>query len=210
MKQIVKTLLRPFARFVKDDRASVTMEAVMVLPLLLWGYFGMFILYDGYRALSSNIRASYTISDMLSRETNPIDQAYLNGLNDIQDVLTQSNYRTVLRVTVARYTDTDGDGEVDPGEHTLEWSNSTTGKDPITAANFQTAIIDYLPAMQDTGVLVVVETWMAYVPFMNITLEQLYTPGPASDRVVFGPFYFEGLVTTRPRFANQLCWEACY
>ncbi len=55
-------------QFVECDDASITVEAVMILPLLLWGYFGMFVLFDGYRAASSNIRANYTIADMLSRE----------------------------------------------------------------------------------------------------------------------------------------------
>lgn len=49
---------------------------------------------------------------------------------------------------------------------------------------------------------------MAYVPFMNITLEQLYQMENKSDRVVFGPFYFQARVITRPRFAGQLLFES--
>lgn len=202
-----RILLRPFARYLRDEHASVTVEAVMILPILLWGYFGMFILFDGYRALSANIRASYTISDMLSRETQAINAAYIEGLNDIQDVLTQSRHRTVLRVTSVRYRDLDGDGVADDGEHSLEWSYSTLGKEPIADGNLYTDIVPHLPPMPDSGTLIVVETWMAFAPFMNITLEQLYQTGAKSDRVVFGPFYFEGIVTTRPRFAAQLVWE---
>jgi len=194
---LFKTGLRPFRRYLGDERASITVEMVMVFPILLWGYFGMFILFDAYRALSSNIRASYTISDMLSREVNEVNAAYIEGLNDIQDVLTQSPERTVLRVTFVSY---DAASET----HTLEGSYSTEGKDPIAAGNFQTAIVDNLPPMPDTGWLIVVETWVAYIPFMNITLEQLYQMGEKSDRYVFGPFFFESLVSVRPRFAGQM------
>jgi len=205
--QLIREILSRFRRYCGDESASITVEAVMVLPILLWGYFGLFILYDGYRALGSNIRAGHTISDLLSRETNAVNAAYIEGLNDIQDILTQSSERTVLRVTVASYFDSNGNGSVETGEHSLIWSYSTTGQDAIVAANFEDDIVPYLPPMPDGGQLIVVETWMAHVPFLNITLENLYTEG-GSERVVFGPFYFESLVITRPRFAGQLVWES--
>ena len=179
-------VFRPFRRFLRDDSASVTVEAVMVLPLLIWGYFGMFILFEGYRALSTNIRVSYTISDLLSREVNAVNADYIDGLNAIQEVMTQSAQRTVLRVSVVSY-------DEDADDHALEWSYSTPGQEPIEAADIDTAIIPYLPPMPHGGQLVVVETWMAFEPFMNISLDS---------------FYFESLVTTRPRFAGQLIWES--
>lgn len=198
--RLAATLLSPFARFARTERASISVEVVMVLPLLLWGYLGMFTLFDGYRALSSNIRASYTVSDMLSRETKAVNAAYIDGLNDILDVLTQSPYRTVMRVTTVQY-----DGK--NNDYILDWSYSTQGQAAITEANLDTAIVPYLPVMPDGGVLIVVETWMAFVPLLNITLEQLYQMGEKSDRVVFDAFYFESLTTTRPRFAGHLAWE---
>lgn len=209
MITLAKRLLRPFGRYLKDERASVTVEVVMVLPIMLWGYFGMFVLFDGYRALSANIRTGYTISDMISRQST-INQAALEGLNDIQDVLTQSHHRTVLRVTAVRYRDLDNDGLVDPGEHILEWSHSTAGKSPLTQADLPTAVVPVMPSMADTSVLIVVETFMAFVPFVNLTQEQLicnYIDDCDVDRIVFGPFYFETIVVTRPRFANQLIWK---
>ena len=207
MMRILRSASRPFRRYLRDDSASISVEAVMVLPLLLWGYFGMFILFDAYRSLASNIRVAYTISDMLSRETNAVTPAYIEGLNDIQDVLTQSPHRTVLRVTTVRFSDDNNNGVADAGEHTLEWSYSTAGKAKIETGDLYSKIVPYLPPMPDAGVLVVVETWMAYVPFMNITLEQHYQMENKSDRIVFGPFYFESLVATRPRFAGQLVFD---
>lgn len=185
-------------RFLRDEDASITIEAVMILPLLLWGYFGMFVLYDGYRAASSNIRASYTISDMLSREDQTVvTQAYVDGLNDIQDVLTQSPHRTVLRVTAVEFFN---------GQFSINnnCSFSTAGKTAVTDATLTTEILPYLPTMGSGDVLLVVETWMAFVPFMNITLETLYNPNASPDKVVFGPFYFENIVTTRPRHGGPI------
>ena len=190
-------MLKQIRTFYEDQRASVTVEVVMVLPLLLWGYFGLFVLFDGYRALSANIRVAYTVSDMISRETE-MNGPFIEGLNDLQDVLTQSPHRTVLRVTAVSY-------DADADDHELEWSYSTAGKTAVAAGSMSTEIEPYLPVMSDTEWLIVVETWMAFVPFLSITLDELYGKERDPD-AVFGPFYFESLVTTRPRFAGQLCW----
>ena len=205
---ILQPLLRPFRRYLRDESASLSVEAVMILPLLLWGYFGMFILFDAYRALAGNIRVSYTVSDMLTRETETVTPAYIEGLNNIQEVLTQSPARTVLRVTTIRFVDSNENGLADPGEHFLEWSYSTAGKTAVTEADYEVQIVPYLPPMPDSSVMVVVETWMAYVPFMNITLKPFYESGTTAGQTVFGPFYFKSLVANRPRFAGQLVWDA--
>ena len=178
---------RRIARFRRDPDASMSLETVLVFPLLIWGVFGMFILFEGYRALSSNVRAAHTIGDMLSRETNTVTPGYIEGLNDILDVLTTSNHRTVLRVTVVRY-----DEQTD--DHILEWSYATdaNGIDAVTDGTLDTIIVPHLPPMPDEGVLAVVETWVAFEPFMNITLK---------------PFYFEQRTITRPRFAGRIDWD---
>ena len=178
-------VLNKIKTFLRDSQASVSLEAVLVFPLLIWAYFGMFTLFDGYRALSSNIRASYTISELLSRGTDQfVDEAYLAGLNDMLDVLTQSSHRTVLRVTVVQW-DENNDS------HILQWSESTPGKSGLTEADMATKIEPYMPPMPNGSELIMVETWMAFVPFMNITLE---------------PFYFEALTVIRPR-GPQLKWN---
>jgi hypothetical protein len=152
------------------------------MPLLWWAYFGMFVWFEGYRSIAANNRASYTISDMLSRETNSVTPEYLQGLNKMVDILTQSQYRTVLRVSVVSY---DEDNE----EHTLEWSYSTEGKNKVADGEVNSKLVPYLPPMPDAAQVIVVETWMAFVPFLNVGI---------------APKYFESLTTIRPRFAGQL------
>lgn len=184
---LMAPLRRIFSRarqFATDGRAGLSVEAVFIFPVLLWGYFGMFILFDGYRALGTNTRAAYTISDMLSRETNAITSTYIEGLNDVLDVLTQSPHRTVLRVSVVSY-------DANTDELELDWSYSTAGVDAIVDSTLH-ELVPHIPNMNDPGVAIVVETYMAFVPFMNISLDA---------------FYFEALVVTRPRFAPQLVWS---
>lgn len=176
--------LRHIKRFLGDQHATLSVEAVMIFPLLLWAYFGMFIMFDGYRTLATNSRATYTIADILSRETDFVTPTYLAGLNDMQDILTQSAKRTVLRVSVIRYDD-------DTDSYELEWSHSTAGVAAIEDATLG-ELMPHVPIMANPGVAIVVETYLAFEPFMDISLKS---------------FYFESIVVTRPRFANQLVWS---
>lgn len=199
---------RNLHRFARDERASLTVEMVMVLPLLLWGYFGMFVLFDGYRAIASNIRAGYTIADMISRQ-DVVDAAFIEGLNGVQDVLTQSPYRTVLRVSAVSYYEDQND---DPGEgeFQLDWSYSTAGKNKVNNGNFDELLEPYMPAMGPASVNIVVETWMAFVPLFEITNEKLfceYNDSCGEWDYVFPPLYFESLVVTRLRYYPQICFD---
>lgn len=193
-------MLNRLHRFLRDESATVTVEVVMVLPILLWGYFGMFILFDGYRSLSANVQASYTLSDLISREKGFVNQAYVEGMNDIQDVLTQSPHRTVLRVTMVSY-------NAQTQQHTLDCSLSSPGQTAVTQGSLASQILPYLPTMGDGEQLVVVETWLAFVPFLNITLRTLWDKNAYGDREyksVFPPMYFEAFAVTRPRAAPQI------
>ncbi len=73
---------------VDDDAGSVSVETVIIMPILLWVYVATFVIFDGFRTHNQNVKAAYTIGDMLSRETNAIDNAYLEGLSDVFDFLT--------------------------------------------------------------------------------------------------------------------------
>lgn len=186
-------------RFWNEQTASVTIESVFMFPLLMWAYFGMFILFDGYRAASANVRTGYTISDLLSREDQAIvDQDYIEGLNSLQDILTQSPHRTVLRVTAVRYYN---------DEYSIynDCSFATGGKTALENGDLLTKIVPYLPTMSDSEVLIVVETWMAFVPFMNLSIRPISGGTDDPEYNVFPAFYFENLVATPHRFTELSC-----
>jgi hypothetical protein len=197
-------------RFFAREDASVSMEVVVLLPLLLWGYMGLFVLYDGYRSLHNNLNAAHTIADLISRETEGITSDYVEGLNSVQDVLTQAGQDTVLRISVVSY-----DGVAD--QHNLEWSYATAGKEAVGSGAVGTDLVPYLPIMYNGEHLIVVETWANFQPLANLSIGwrtdefNVDDEGEAreSDAEVFPAFTFEGLAVTRPRFAGQLCWETC-
>ena len=72
----LQTCLRDFAR---DIRGSLTVEAVVMFPMLFWAMLSMLVFFDAYRQNSLNVKAAFTIGDMISREVDPINAAYLDG-----------------------------------------------------------------------------------------------------------------------------------
>jgi len=173
--------------FAADTRGSVTVEAAIMLPLLVWAYCALFTFFDAYRQTSVNHKAAYTISDMVSRESTPIDDGFLDGSFEMLNFLTRSDNERRMRVSVIRYDD-------DSGDHTVEWSQ-TRG---TIAALDNDGITDWdakLPSMVDEERLILVETWSDYsAPFHIVGLNNLT---------------IETFVFTRPRFSMQVCWENC-
>jgi hypothetical protein len=174
-------------RFLSKEHGVLSTEAALVFPLLLWAYLGLFVFFEAFRTQNINVRAAYTISDMLSRETDPVNPSYIEGLNNIFALLTHSQYPTVLRVSGVRY-DSINDSNI------LVWSyvdGGTGVKQPITQGSLS-SIEPQIPVMGDGDFSIVVETWAGFVPMLNVGIDAQY---------------FENFVVTRPRFAPQVVWS---
>ena len=180
--RLLKARLRAFA---EDARGSVTVEVVILLPLLYWTYCAMFVFFDAYRQTSINQKAAYTVSDMLSRETDPIDGNYLSNVQRMYEFLTRSHTDPKIRISVVRYRDS-------TKKFTVEWSKTRGGKSQLDDNAVQNWN-DKLPAILDNERIIVVESWTDYVAPFNIGLAD--TP-------------ISTFVFTKPRFAPQLLWES--
>ncbi|SEO36018.1 TadE-like protein [Salinihabitans flavidus] len=181
------SIFRRFRRFWPNDRGSVSVEAVIILPILLWAYMGSFIFFDMYRANSTASKAAYTISDMLSRETQAINQTYLNNSLDLFRFLsgTQDDESgTALRVSLISW-----DGEEQ--RHELHWSHIAGTKSALEDKDID-ALADDLPDMANGEALILVETFATFTPSMNVGVSELD---------------LETFIFTRPRFAPQLVWS---
>ncbi len=174
-------------RFWRREDGLLSTEAALIMPMLLFAYAGLFTIYDAFRVQNLNVRGSYTLSDLLSRESQCIDAEYIEGLNGILSVLTQSTYPTILRVSVISFDD-------DTEDYELEWSSVDGGGDDILPLTGPTlaAMESKIPVMSSADIAILVETWSGFVPMMDFGLEA---------------FYFENFVVTRPRFVNQLHWD---
>ena len=59
------TLLQRFRVFRDDTRGSMPTEGVMAATFLIWWYIASFQFFDAYRQKNVNLKAAYTIADMV-------------------------------------------------------------------------------------------------------------------------------------------------
>ncbi|WOI57053.1 hypothetical protein [Palleronia sp. LCG004] len=173
-------------RFARCEDGSYSVEAVMILPLLLWVALASMTFIDGYRQQNANLRTTYTIADMLSRQSDPVGPRFVDGLGRIHTFLTQGKNETSLRVTVAIWNEPDG-------KHELVWSDST-GNAPAPITDVTLAQLSpSIPALSNGSTAIIVETWMDYEPVFKIGLS---------------PHRFHHSAIVTPRFRPQLKYEA--
>jgi Flp pilus assembly protein TadG len=176
----MKLLRMHLGRFARDTEGQLSIEAAMMIPLIVWVYVTTFTYFETFRADSTNVKAAYAVGDMLSRQTDPVNQTYIDGMRDVFRYMTLARETPWLRVSVVGF-----DGQTNA--FFLQWSNASSGHVPATLAELEPNI----PAMTPGDSVIVVETFMPYTPEFNIGLD---------------PFTFRNVVVTRPRFAPQLLW----
>jgi len=168
--------------FRRSEEGSISVEAMLVLPILVWAYMGTFVFFDAYRAQSTNIKAGYSIADTISRETGYITPAFMDSLYALQQFLVDTEEQVQMRVTVYNY-------RLSDDSYRVRWSQTRGGGAAMTDAVL-TVLRPNLPVMPDGEVAILVETRVGYVPAFSVGLAD---------------FTFEDLVVTRPRFAGQVC-----
>lgn len=182
----LRFLSQRLAGFKSDERGSIAVEAVIILPMLFWTYLALFSIFHAYRTYAVNQKAAYTIGDMISRETNPIDSDYLNGARALLMYLTNGqNDETAVRVTIVRY-------DANQDKYLRDWSQArgyAVAATEVEVADWD----DRLPVMPHNERIIVVETYLQYDPPFDTGLAQ---------REV------RNFVFTKPRYAPQVLWSA--
>lgn len=194
----VETLGRAAREFVREEGASMSVEAALIAPTLFWAFLATFTYFDVFRVKNIALKSNYAISDLLSRETNVIDMNYLNGVRNLYRYLTQSDSSAWVRVSVVHCVDgcavAGGDNSA-PRTLAADWSRATDGKSTFSDADINEHFDDIIPLMAAGERVIIVETTMDYVPPFSPTLTGI------------GDQSFTDIVMTRPRFAPQLCFD---
>lgn len=177
-------LLALFHRFLDDTRGSVSVEFVIMMPLLFWAFMATYVYFDGYRQSAQNLKATYAIGDMISRETEAINDTYIDSMRNVLTLMTSSDETVKLRVTVVRWDQSDN-------RYYVVWSESRGYSAPRTDADM-TDIAARLPVMPDNERVIVIETQSVYEPSFDIGM---------------GDQTLENFIFTRPRFVNQVKWS---
>lgn len=178
----LKTTIRAWIGRSRSEEGSVSAEAVLMMPLLIWAWVAMYVFFEGLRENNINLKASYTVSDLLSRETDEIDMDYLNGMNNVFAWLTRSQNPVSIRVTFVQY-------DQASNMHKTIWSRGVNGKPNLTQSEVSATLSPSIPIMADADTAIVVETWAHFDPIFDMG---------------YGKADIYNLVVTAPRYSEQL------
>lgn len=201
-------------RWLSSTRGSMPIEGMMGM-LLLVGWFAVsFQFYDAFRTKTINTRASYTIADLISRETDPVGPAYVAGLQKVFNFIMNSNAekQTWIRVTLINC---EANNDSDPcdgvsKDFSVEDSYATDGIPKHTKASINQEA-HRIPKMPIGDTAVIVETSYFYNPFLGIGEREFRTGGNTMfTRIgLHSKLRFSSFVVTRPRGA-RVSWDNAY
>ncbi|MCU0906933.1 MAG: hypothetical protein MUF73_05665 [Rhodobacteraceae bacterium] len=182
---MLQPLHRALRRFAGDETGGLSVETVLIFPILAWAYAATFTFFDAFRMQATNTKATYTISDMLTRVTEEIDQDYLDGLLSVYEYIVKTRHPDMyLRVTTVGW-------DPDAGEYFVVWSRGANTVMRHTDATIN-SIADKIPEIAAGDTLIMVETALPFRPVFNVGLSELV---------------FRNISPSSPRFSPQLLWE---
>lgn len=176
-------------RFWHDDHGGVmVVPALIMAPVLFWAIAAVVTFFDAFRVASMSTKASYAISDLLSRETATVNNAYIDNTFALLELMTSNrNEKSGLRVSSISWNAADD-------RHILHWSEGR-GVYPDGTQTLVDTWKNRLPVMVDGESIVVVETRSNY-------------NSPMSSMVNLNNINVDNFVFTRTRFAPQITFSA--
>lgn len=114
------------SRFRDDTSGAVSVETMIILPLLLWALVATVVFFDAFRTRHQAQTAALTVADIISRWTDEreLTTDYLEGMNDVFDFLANSRQPTRLRISAVIW-------ESGPQRNLVQWSYGTRGLAPL-------------------------------------------------------------------------------
>ena len=178
-------LLRPFTRFLRDERGTILVEAVIVLPFLMWGYVATFVYFNAFLSQTINLKSAYTIADLVSRQQKVLTPTDINGMKKVYDFLNhtaETGQTGSIRVTDVYWDDNEM-------AYKVNWSYATDGGSIQTDDTINNYAGD-LPKLAVGDTEIVVETWLTFTPSFNVgitsrTFHQLVVSRPRGPDVIF-------------------------
>ena len=169
--------------FAAEQDGNLTVETIIILPIMFWAYLTMFTIFDAYRQVTVTQKANYTVADLISRQA-VVDDAFMDGAMEVFDTLTRSSRPTALRVSSITY-------DAEDGLYSVQWSKGRGSKGALTSETVKNWH-EKLPVLSDNSTVVVIETWSGFKPVFNIGLEEQG----------LSQFTF-----TRPRYTNCVTYK---
>lgn len=140
----------------------MTVEFVIVVPLLMLWFVGSFVFWDGFRSRSHAAKAAYTVSDIMSRYSQTVTNTDLDNLFALETkLLPRAAGAVTLRITSICYRE---DAFGNNGEYSIHWSRSMGGGTPMTTAGIP---LNIMPVMASGDTVLLTETWVPWRPLVD-------------------------------------------
>lgn len=176
MKQAISTL---FAKFKADETASLTMEFVLILPVLMTWFLGSIIFFDAFNSKATAQRTAHTIADILSRQT-ATNNAFIDDLLEVQNRMLPREQVGWVRVTSIQ--------KDLAGDLSVLWTYSTDAS--ATDLEIDDIPEGVLPEIANGESIILVDTSVPFVPI--------------SDWVGFTAATWANRVPTKVRYVEPL------
>ena len=190
-------VLRRFKLFLVDRRASMLLEFIIMLPLIIWVYAGMYVFWDAYKAQNISVKSAYTISDLISRADVPITSAGLDRMHQMTSFLNYNKHPVRIRVSIVDLEeDTAGNPQLMLYDRShVRGPNPVAPFDelqdkPFTRHLTVDALEPLIPIMAVGDQVIVVETELDYTPLFRFRLSPM------------DPLILSTSVVTRPRIGG--------
>lgn len=172
---------RMFAKYRSDNTGAMTMEFMVMLPILLMWFAGLFVFFDAFQSWMKSLKATYTVSDILTRQT-VVDDDYIHALDGVFDSISQSKTNATSFMRVSQVKNNDGTLE-------MVWTTDTF-EGPVLVEATIDDVRAHVPTLMDNEYVIVFQT---YRPF-----------NPLFDWVGLSDMTFENNITSPLRFTSSL------
>lgn len=173
---IFKSKLQKYCR---REEGTTTVEFMIAMPLIVFWVAGSFTFFNAFAEYTKSVKATYTIADILSRQTE-VDDDYIDSMNQLFANFMRENTNDVwLRVTSIQK-----DGE----NFSVDWSTATgLHNNLVNAGDIPDELI---PDLLDDETVILVESYVSFTPFL--------------DYVGIDSRTYANQIVVSPRFASQL------
>jgi Flp pilus assembly pilin Flp len=179
---------RNLRNFLRREEGMVSVEFAILLPILLFVFAMIVTYFDAFRQQTANLKAAYTVSDLISRQTEKVNADYIDTMHSLHGHLVRSDSIAAMRISVVHWSEEDSSYHVD-------WSVERGGILPVWTDATVSVVASQLPELPDEERVILVETRNSVTPIFNIGL-----PLMNIDNFVF----------SRPRFASTVQYESDY